>query len=144
MASILTSIKKMLGISATDTSFDTDLIIHINSVLMILTQLGVGDADGFTIEDATDKWEDFLPEGISVEAVKTYVYLKVRLIFDPPLSSAVSDAINKNIAELEFRINVMVDTIIYDEDIEDRVASLENKVDDHDELFETLVGDDDE
>lgn len=148
MTSILTSIKKMLGITEEDTSFDPDLIMHINSVLMILNQLGVGPSSGFVIKDANDEWDDFLPEEILIEAVKSYVYLKVRLIFDPPLSSAVADAINKNISELEFRINIMVDTdgnTSEDiENIENRITSLENRVNDHDKLFGILVGDNNE
>lgn len=106
MESILTSIKKLLGIAEEDTNFDQDLIMHINSVFMILTQLGVGPSKGFSIKDENDVWSDFIPEQSSLEAVKTYVYMKVRLMFDPPLSSAVEDAINRNISELEWRLNV--------------------------------------
>jgi hypothetical protein len=104
--SILTSIKKLLGIAEEDTNFDQDLIMHINSVFMILTQLGVGPSKGFSIKDENDVWSDFIPEQSPLEAVKTYVYMKVRLMFDPPLSSAVVDAINRNISELEWRLNV--------------------------------------
>lgn len=106
MESILTSIKKLLGIAEEDTNFDRDLIMHINSVFMILTQLGVGPSKGFSIKDENDVWSDFIPEQSSLEAVKTYVYMKVRLMFDPPLSSAVADAIIRNISELEWRLNV--------------------------------------
>lgn len=106
MESILTSIKKLLGIAEEDTNFDQDLIMHINSVFMILTQLGVGPSKGFSIKDENDVWSDFIPEQSSLEAVKTYVYMKVRLMFDLPLSSAVADAINRNISELEWRLNV--------------------------------------
>ena len=106
MESILTSIKKLLGIAEEDTNFDQDLIMHINSVFMILTQLGVGPSKGFAIKDENDVWSDFIPEQSSLEAVKSYVYMKVRLMFDPPLSSAVADAINRNISEFEWRLNV--------------------------------------
>lgn len=106
MESILTSIKKLLGIAEEDTNFDRDLIMHINSVFMILTQLGVGPSKGFSIKDENDVWSDFIPEQSSLEAVKSYVCMKVRLMFDPPLSSAVADAINRNISELEWRLNV--------------------------------------
>lgn len=111
MESILTSVKKMLGIDEEYTHFDADIIMHINSVLMILTQLGVGPSGGFVIEDDTSTWANFIPEANEsrLHAVKTYVYLKVRLIFDPPLSSAVIDAMNRQIAELEWRLNVAVD-----------------------------------
>lgn len=111
MESILTSIKKLLGIEEEYTQFDPDIIMHINSVLMILTQLGVGPANGFIIEDDTATWIEFAPEMTTAElhAVKTYVYMKVRLIFDPPLSSAVIESMAKQIAEFEWRLNVAVD-----------------------------------
>lgn len=108
MESILTSIKKLLGPDEVYDHFDPDIIIHINSVLMILTQLGVGPDEGFYICDKNAVWTDFVPEK-NVEAIKTYVYLKVRLIFDPPQSSALIAAIEKQITELEWRINVMVE-----------------------------------
>ena len=109
MDSILTSVKKIIGISEEDESFDTDLIIHINSVLMILNQLGVGPKDGFSITDKSAVWTDVIGDNKLIEATKTFVGLKVRLIFDPPTSSAVLDSINKTISELEWRINVMVE-----------------------------------
>lgn len=111
MESILTSIKKMLGIDEEYTHFDADIIMHINSVLMILTQLGVGPAEGFVIEDDTSTWVDFIPEANAAQlhAVKSYIYMKVKLIFDPPLSSAVIDSMNRQIAEFEWRLNVAVD-----------------------------------
>ena len=111
MDSILTSIKKLLGITAEYTQFDTDLIIHINSVFSILTQLGVGPSTGFSIHDEYSVWTDFLPEDPRLEMVKTYVYLKVRLMFDPPDRSAVADAIKRQIDELEFRLNVAADQV---------------------------------
>lgn len=109
MDSILESIKKLLGIAEEDTDFDTDIVIHINSVLMILNQLGIGPSDGFWIKDNSAVWKDFIGDDKSIEAVKSYVYLKVRLLFDPPLSSAVTDAINKNISELEWRLKVIAE-----------------------------------
>ena len=111
MDSILTSIKKLLGIAQECTDFDMDLIININSVLMILTQLGVGPEKGFTIKDSRDLWEDFLEDDLSkLEAVRTFVYLKVRLIFDPPSNSAVIESINRTISELEWRLNVAAES----------------------------------
>lgn len=107
--SILTSIKKMLGITEEYTHFDQDIIIHINTVLMILHQLGVGPEEGFSITDSYETWSDFLVDNKNIEAVKTYIYLKVKLLFDPPLSSAVTESINKSINELEWRLNVAVD-----------------------------------
>ena len=107
--SILTSIKKMLGITEEYTHFDQDIIIHINTVLMLLHQLGVGPEEGFSITDSYETWSDFLVDNKNIEAVKTYIYLKVKLLFDPPLSSAVTESINKSINELEWRLNVAVD-----------------------------------
>lgn len=109
MESILTSIKKLLGITEEYEQFDQDIIIHINSVLSILTQLGVGPERGFSIKDKTSVWTDFINDDLRLTAVKSYVYLKVKLLFDPPLSSAVIDSTNRMISELEWRINVMVD-----------------------------------
>lgn len=109
MDSILTSIKKMLGIAEEYEHFDMDLIIHINSALSILTQLGVGPSRGFSIENKDATWGDFIPTGANLETVKSYVYLKVRLLFDPPANSSVIESTNRLLSELEFRINVEVD-----------------------------------
>lgn len=106
MESILTSIKKMIGPEEEVTDFDTDLIIHINSALMILTQLGVGPVGGFSITDSSATWNDFLGDESKIEAVKSYVYMKVKLMFDPPTNSALIEAMNQTIRELEFRINI--------------------------------------
>lgn len=104
--SILTSIKKLLGPEEIYTNFDTDIIIHINSALASLRRLGVGPPYGFKIKDKEDKWSDFLGEREDLEDVKTYVYLKVRLIFDPPTSSTVIKAYEEEINKLEWTINV--------------------------------------
>lgn len=109
MDSILTSTKKLLGIAEDYEHFDTDIVIHINSALSVLTQLGVGTDKGFHIEDASTLWSDFLCDDSRLEFVKTYIYLKVKLGFDPPTSSAAIDAIGRQISELEWRINVSVD-----------------------------------
>ena len=110
MESILTSIKKLLGIAEEYEHFDNDIIMHINSVFMILTQLGVGPSKGFVITDSSASWDDFLPEGgEKLQAVKTYMDMKVRLMFDPPTSSAVMESMNQMINELEWRLNVAVD-----------------------------------
>ena len=107
MESILKSIKKLLGIDAEYTVFDADIIMHINSVFTILMQLGVGPPNGFSIADESSLWSDFLPNDDSkFNSVKSYVYLKVRLLFDPPASSAITETINRVINELEWRINV--------------------------------------
>ena len=110
MDSILTSIKKMLGIIEEDESFDIDIIIHINAAFSTLTQLGVGPKEGFVIRDKTTPWTEFIDD-IRLENVRSYVYLKVRQVFDPPTNSAVLDAISRQINELEWRMNVTVDSI---------------------------------
>lgn len=108
--SILDSTKKLLGISAEDTDFDTDVIININSALAVLTQLGVGPSSGFSITDATSNWSDLVSSDKRLEFVKTYVYLKVKVAFDPPMSSAVMEAMKQQISELEWRILVAAET----------------------------------
>ena len=108
MESILTSIKKLLGITEDCTDFDVDIIIHINSVFMILTQIGVGPEEGFAIKDKFSIWADFVEDGFA-ESVKIYVYLRVRLLFDPPSSSAVMDSLKRQADELEWRLNVAAD-----------------------------------
>ena len=110
MESILTSIKKLLGIAEEYEHFDSDIMIHINSVFSILNQLGVGPEEGFAIKDKTAAWSDFIQDEQNIESVRSYVYLKVKLLFDPPLSSAVMESINRSINELEWRLNAAVDT----------------------------------
>lgn len=107
--SILTSIKKLLGITEDYEHFDGELMIHINSVFAILNQLGVGPNAGFVIADKSFVWKDFLNDDKTLEFVKTFVYLKVRLLFDPPQSSAVIEAINRQASEYEWRILVAAD-----------------------------------
>ena len=109
MESILTSVKKMLGIPNEYTHFDADIVMHINSVFMILTQLGVGPVGGFSISGDTETWDSFLTDTVKLGLVKSYVFLRVKLLFDPPLISAVIDAYNRQIAEFEWRLNVAVD-----------------------------------
>ena len=111
MESILTSIKKLLGISEEYEHFDPDIIMHINSVFMILTQMGVGPAGGFSIEDDTSVWTDFIGDSAKIEAVKSYIHLKVRLLFDPPQSSSVIESMNRMISEFEWRLHVASDSI---------------------------------
>lgn len=106
MESILTSIKKMLGIVEEYEIFDSDLIMHINSVFSILTQLGVGPDQGFVIQDKSAVWTDFISDEARLMLVKSYMYLKVKLLFDPPLGSAVIECYNKQINEYEWRLNV--------------------------------------
>ena len=113
MDSILTSVKKLLGIAEEYKQFDPDIIMFINSAFSVLTQLGVGSEDGYSIISDEETWDDYLSaneiEAGQLEMVKTYVYLKTRVAFDPPSSSFVLDAFNKQVSELEWRINVAVD-----------------------------------
>ena len=111
MDSILTSIKKLLGITEEYKHFDTDLIIHINSVFSILTQLGIGPENGFSIIDDTSKWSDFLndKDDKRLEMIKSYVYMKVKLMFDPPTNSSLLESMTRFTNEFEWRANVVVD-----------------------------------
>lgn len=109
MESILTSIKKILGIDEDYEQFDPDIIMHINSTFSILKQLGVGPAEGFYITDESAIWEDFLEDRFDIEMVKTYMGQRVKLMFDPPVSSAHLESLNRQIAEFEWRLNVAVD-----------------------------------
>lgn len=112
MESILLSIKKLLGISNEYEVFDADLIMHINTALMVLTQIGVGPSTGFYIVDSSETWTDFLGEDLHrLGAVKSYVYMKVKLLFDPPSSSSVIESTNKIIDEMEWRLHVATDPI---------------------------------
>lgn len=110
MESILTSIKKLLGIPAEYTHFDADLIMHINSVFVILQQIGVGPEQGFFIEDDSTTWNEYISDSIQMQAVKSYIHLKVKLLFDPPASSAVMECTKQMISELEWRLNVAAES----------------------------------
>ena len=103
MESILISIKKLLGIMPDYTNFDDDIIIHINTAFAMLNQLGVGPEGGFMIVDANSRWEDYTTEK-NLNMVKTYIYLKVRLLFDPPTSSALIESFNRTLSEIVWRI----------------------------------------
>ncbi len=102
--SVLTSIKKLLGIEEDYTQFDSDIVIFINNAFVSLKQLGVGPTTGFNITGPDDEWNDFLSAGIDVFAVKTFIYLKVRLVFDPPQNSYLVEAINLQLREAEWRL----------------------------------------
>lgn len=105
--SILLSTKKILGLPADYTVFDHDVITHINTAFSILTQLGVGPINGYMIEGAEEMWDEFLPPlDPQYNSVKTYVYLKVRQLFDPPQTSYLISAVDNQVRELEWRLNV--------------------------------------
>lgn len=108
--SILTSTKKRIGIASEDTSFDSDIIDSINSVFSTLNQMGVGPPLGFTIEDESDEWEDYVEDKILENMIRTYMYLKVRLVFDPPAMSFHIQAMEKQINEQEGRISLYRET----------------------------------
>lgn len=112
MESILTSIKKLLGISEEDESFDTDIIIHINTVLSDLVRLGVGPANGFMIEDKYSEWVDFVPyeQFVKLSGLVTYVYMRVKLVFDPPTSAAVITAMKEQNDKFEWELNVTAES----------------------------------
>lgn len=105
MESILNSVKSHIGISEDETHFDSDIIIHINSIFSILRQMGVGPDKTFSIVDASAIWDDFLDDD-DFNEVKTYMYLRVKMIFDPPASSSVMDAMKRQIDEMEWRLTV--------------------------------------
>lgn len=107
---ILASIKKLLGINNDITVFDADIILHINTVFASLAQMGVGPKDGhghnigFKLSDGSEDWSEFTSDDILIENVKTYVYIKVKMVFDPPTSSALIDAYTAQARELEWRL----------------------------------------
>ena len=104
--SILTSIKLLLDIEKDDKNFDGPIIMHINTVLMALTQMGVGPSEGFEIEDDTSTWQDFVGESKKFSGIKTYIFMKVKLAFDSAsMPGPLIEAYNRQIAELEFRLN---------------------------------------
>lgn len=107
-SSILSDIKSLLGAGNID-GFDSDIVMHINSVLVTLRQLGIGPSSGFSITGPDETWDDLLEGSEMLEAVKSYIYLKVRLIWDPPTSGTVMQAMKELIAEYEWRLNVVVD-----------------------------------
>lgn len=104
--SILDSTKKMLGLAADYTAFDLDVITHINSVFSVLTQLGIGPERGFSIEDSSITWDEYLGGNKLLHTIKSYVYLRVRVLFDPPSAGYVLTAVENQIKELEWRINM--------------------------------------
>ena len=108
--SILDSIKKLIGPGVEHNFFDSDLIMHINSAFMILNQVGVGPTIPFKIYDNTATWQDFIPDRDNYQSIIDYVYLRCKLIFDPPSSSFVLSALKEQQQELEWRLNIMAET----------------------------------
>jgi hypothetical protein len=116
ISSILNDTKKSLGLEDEYTPFDPEITMHINSVLAILCQLGIGPVDGFAIEDADAEWDDFLADVKPLNHVKTYMYLRVRYLFDPPSTSFALSAMNEQIKEFEWRINIYRETQLVPEE----------------------------
>lgn len=110
--SILTSTKLSLDIPVGHTAFDGQILMHLNSAIATLTQLGVGPEDGFTVATTQEVWSDFIGSDAKLNPVKTYVHLRVKMLFDPPEIGFVITAMNKQIEELEWRLNVLVDNTI--------------------------------
>lgn len=111
-SSILNSIKKLLGIDESDTSFDTDVLLNINTIIGTnLLDIGVGPPGGFIVTSKDQVWSDYIgTTEVNLEGVKTYIYLKTKMVFDPPSNSTTSQAFDKNIAELEWRLMLAVET----------------------------------
>lgn len=110
MDSILDSIKKLLGLTPEYTAFDDDIIIHINTAFGILNQLGIGPKEGFMIENQQAEWEEYITS-CNLLMIRSYIYLKVRTLFDPPSSSVLMESINRQLSELEWRIQLEGDTM---------------------------------
>lgn len=109
MNSILDTIKKLLGIDPEDTAFDTDIIVAINTAFNTLTQLGVGPEEGFSIYDNSSEWNDFSVDINKMQMVKSYIFYKTKIVFDPSLTSSVNEIYKEQIQELEWRLNVQCD-----------------------------------
>ena len=110
MDGILVSIKKLLGIEEGYTHFDPDIIMHINTYIATLTQIGIGPKEGFTVTGTRETWQDFMGDDPRLESVKTYIYLKARLVFDCPASSTIVEAMKASAAEIEWRLNATAET----------------------------------
>lgn len=116
--SILETIKKMLGLPKDEVSFDTDILVHINMVFSNLTQMGIGPEEGFTITGYEETWSQFITSNqLKTQQIKSYIYLKVKTVFDPSANSNVAEAFNKTIAELEYRLYVEEENSRYAESL---------------------------
>lgn len=124
--SILTETKKVLGIEENVTNFDSDIRMHINSALGTLNQLGIGPAGGFEVIDAAQVWSDFLLTDLKLSPVKSYVHLRVKMLFDPPPNSWAMVAVKDQIEQLEWRLNLVR---------EDEIPIPAQLPDEDDELF---------
>jgi hypothetical protein len=123
--SILKSTKKILGLDAAYTPFDLDIITHINAAFSILNQLGVGPREGYAIEDESDTWDEFPIPPNQLQLVKTYIYLKVRVLFDPPGTSFLLESANNQLKEYEWRLNVFREVELLPEEVLDDITNVE-------------------
>lgn len=112
--SVLDTTKRQLGLDPDDSSFDLEIITHINSIFFVLHQLGVGPAMGFTIIDRTEKWSTFTVQD-QINAVKTYMGLRVKLLFDPPATGPATEAMERQAGQMEWRLNVHMEGVKWDE-----------------------------
>lgn len=126
--SILDSTKKILGLAADYTPFDLDIITHINATFSVLNQLGIGPEDGFLIEDNGPTWNDYSVPAVQRNLVRSYVYLKVRLLFDPPTTSYLIESMNRQISEFEWRLSTLREVDKWEEE------QLEEALDEEGEL----------
>lgn len=125
--SILNTVKKLLGIPQDVDDFDNDLIVYINTVFSMVNQMGIGPLKCYKITNASDKWSDF-DNRLDMEDFKTYMYLKVKMLFDPPANNQIMESYNKVIQELEFRIHSLWDMYMgsTEESIQNWVKENEN------------------
>ena len=114
MAIILTDTKNVLGLAADYTAFDLAVTMHLNAAFSTLSQLGVGPDEGFFIEDGTEVWDDFDVPATQLHLTKSYIYLKVRMLFDPPGTSFLITAMENQIAQMEWRLNMLREVILPD------------------------------
>lgn len=108
MDSILLTIKSMLGLDETYKVFDKELIVYINTAINVLEQLGIGQ-DGFTVVSESDTWDSYVTDLAKMESIKTYIYIRTKLLFDPPSNSTLSKSLEDTARELEWRLNVKVE-----------------------------------
>lgn len=109
--SIVATIKKMLGLEDNYTPFDMDVIVHINTALLTLCQMGIGPREGYTVTDYDQTWDDFLTNKVFLGGVKTWIYLQVKMLFDPPTNSFVMDAMKQQSEQILWRLNVQAESV---------------------------------
>jgi hypothetical protein len=114
--SILNDIKKLLGIEAADTSFDIDIIVAINTAILALTQIGVGPLTGYVISSSSDSWKEFIKDDTLLESVKSYIFIKTKFMFDPPQNSALTQAYQNSLNEIEWRLQHVIEVMEVEED----------------------------